>query len=87
MTNQEAIKHIKRHKIIHRYKEPRAIYVTEALDMAIAALEKGIPKPVTQPIYVGGHLMGGCPNCCKVLNIQDNPVYCGGCGQKVKWDD
>lgn len=40
MTREEAIARIKEHMIIHKNKEPRAIYITEALDMAIQALEK-----------------------------------------------
>jgi len=50
MTNKEAIARIKDHKIVHKMNEPRAIYISEALDMAIEALEreeiviKKIPK-------------------------------------------
>ena len=40
MTNEEAIKRIQEHMIIHAEKEPRAIYITEALDMAIKVLEQ-----------------------------------------------
>lgn len=40
MTNEEAIARIKEHKIIHKMNEPRAIYISEALDMAIKALEQ-----------------------------------------------
>lgn len=40
MTNKEAIKRIKFHKVIHKMDEPRAIYISEALDMAIDALER-----------------------------------------------
>lgn len=39
MTNQEAISRIKDHKIVHKMNEPRAIYISEALDMAIESLE------------------------------------------------
>ena len=39
MTREEAIARIKDHKIIHKRNEPRAIYISEALDMAIKALE------------------------------------------------
>ena len=39
MTEKEAIKRIREHMIIHYEKEPRAIYITEALMMAIQALE------------------------------------------------
>lgn len=39
MTREEAIARIKEHKITHKMNEPRAIYISEALDMAIKALE------------------------------------------------
>ena len=39
MTNEEAIARIREHQVIHRLKEPRAVYITKALDMAIKALE------------------------------------------------
>ena len=42
MTNEEAIARIREHKIIHKMNEPRAIYISEALDMAIKALEQQI---------------------------------------------
>lgn len=40
MTYKEAIRRIKDHKRIHFQNEERAIKITEALDMAIDALEK-----------------------------------------------
>lgn len=40
MTNQEAIQRIEAHKKIHLKSEPHAILITEALDMAIKALEQ-----------------------------------------------
>lgn len=40
MTREEAIKRIQEHMIIHEKKEPRAIYITKALQMAIKALEQ-----------------------------------------------
>ena len=39
MTNEEAIARIRNHKIAHKMNEPRAIYISEALDMAIKSLE------------------------------------------------
>lgn len=44
MTAQEAIERIREHNTIHKYKEHHAIYITEAFEMAIDALEKQIPK-------------------------------------------
>lgn len=40
MTENEAISRIKDHMEIHRLKEPRAIYITVALSMAISALKE-----------------------------------------------
>ena len=40
MTREEAIARIRDHKIVHEMNEPRAIYISEALDMAIKALEQ-----------------------------------------------
>ena len=39
MTKEEAIARIKDHMIVHKMNEPRAIYISEALNMAISALE------------------------------------------------
>lgn len=38
MTNREAMSIIEEHKRIHKMKEPRAVKVTEALDMSAQAL-------------------------------------------------
>lgn len=40
MTIDEAIKRIKEHMIIHKMNEPQAIFISEALCIAIEALEK-----------------------------------------------
>lgn len=40
MTREEAIARIQEHKIIHKMNEPRAIYISEALDIAIKSLEQ-----------------------------------------------
>ena len=40
MTNKEAIRRIREHMIIHKLNEPRAIYINEALEMAVKALEE-----------------------------------------------
>ena len=40
MTNKEAIKRIQEHMIIHKMNEPKAIYISEALNMTIKALEQ-----------------------------------------------
>lgn len=40
MTNEEAIARIREHKIVHKMNEPRAIHISEALELAIKALEQ-----------------------------------------------
>ena len=44
MKPEEAILRIKEHIAVHQYKEPHAVYITEAFEMAIDALEKQMPK-------------------------------------------
>ena len=40
MTNKEAIRRIREHMVIHKLNEPQAIRISEALEMAIEALER-----------------------------------------------
>lgn len=40
MTREEAIERIRDHMIVHEINESRAIYISEALSMAIKALEQ-----------------------------------------------
>ena len=47
MTNREAIERIERHMIIHHAEEERAVYITEALKMAIEALKEQEPHVLT----------------------------------------
>ena len=61
MTNKEAVARIREHMIIHKNKEPRAIYITEALEIAIKALEQ---QPIDKSammyeIYMEGINMSG----------------------------
>ena len=54
----------------------------EAVDIAIKALEKQIPKkPKTDDRYV----MYICPRCNEFIKINKN--YCMNCGQKLDWSD
>ena len=65
----------------------------EALNMAISALEKQIPKKpnVWGDGYADGNLvydMYNCPNCEKIYEI-DYEEYdcCPNCGQAIDWGD
>jgi hypothetical protein len=70
MTNQEAIKRIKEHIAIHKYRESHAIHIVEALEMAISALEaqewipvsKRLPEPYQACIHGANKKDGSCPN-------------------------
>lgn len=47
MTREEAIERIRDHMIVHEMNEPRAIYISEALSMAIEALEQEAVRNAT----------------------------------------
>ena len=101
MTPIEAIRKIKEHNEIHQHKEPYAFYITEALNMAVDALEKQIPKkPI---IRLTGQMCGNwirsCPTCnaklvervttvdISVPHIYNNSNFCIKCGQRLDWGD
>ena len=95
MTPQEAIQRIKQHNEIHSKVEKFAIYITEALNMAIEALKKQIPK---KPDYWGDGYADGvlcydyakCPVCERDFECDINDwgcKYCADCGQALDWSD
>lgn len=69
MTREEAIERIKDHMVVHKMNEPRAIKISEALELAIKALEQE-PKTGyyekhtdhTDCIWYGSD--SGCPVTC-----------------------
>lgn len=78
MTENEAISRIKDHMEIHRLKEPRAIYITVALSMAITALKevqqyreigtveecrKAVEKQKAKEIIIRNWNPTRCPTC------------------------
>ena len=97
MDAKEAIIRIEDHNRIHFAKEyPRAIKITEALEMAVKALEKQVPK---KPTKLGSKLLIGagwtykCPTCCSVCGenkyhpeVTQDDMYCTQCGQALDWD-
>lgn len=91
MTYEEAIRRIETHNKIHFAKEfPRAIKITEALDMAIEALEKQIPKKVIYHDNCGNETpnQARCPRCYEASNDTwhwAGESYCEYCGQLMKW--
>lgn len=100
MTPQEAALLIQRHNEVHSRKEPFAVYITEALKMAVVALEIRTPK---KPIFVdtrfrnhGRHISDGvslskcykCPTCSShIFHVWDSEKCCVHCGQVLDWSD
>ena len=84
MTYEEAIKQLNSVAVYHFDK-----YTTDAIDMAIEALEKQIPK---KPLHM--HKNYYCPICKEdgwllwddaIPNDMDK--YCGICGQAIDWEE
>lgn len=94
MTEREAIKRIKECRNTPNFQP--YIYMNEALNMAIKALEKQIPK---KPIF--DHNLSDtfsvfhceCGNTIKVshdigiMNNNNAPNYCSKCGCRLDWSD
>lgn len=87
MTIEEAIKQLELNRPL-AYTELR-----EAIDMAIAALEKQIPK---KPDFEGDGYWNGqlvydtwiCPNCEKRYEVDyEEYDHCPYCGQKIDWSE
>ena len=97
MTNKEAIARIKDHMVIHNINEPRATFISEALYMAIEALEN---QKTGRWIGHGEHCrdlgvmpsgLGAyewCSNCDCGIDVREwhrNPYnYCPNCGAKMR---
>ena len=84
MTYEEAIKQLNSIAIYHFDK-----YTTYAIDLALEALEKQIPK---KPLHM--HKNYYCPICKEdgwmlwddaIPNDMDK--YCGICGQAIDWEE
>ena len=90
MTESEAIKNLK--DILSECTESgeAVCYITDvdapALEMAIKALEKQIPK---KPFFVTVHndTTYHCSNCKNFIGFYDTRIYeyCHNCGQKLYW--
>ena len=82
MDYKEAIARIKEHNRVHSFSERGAYYITDALATAVEALEKQIPKKVTE-IHCDEYV---CPNC-GFENLCDqyvvDHIYCPTCGQRL----
>lgn len=94
MDNKEAIARIREHMEIHFVKEyPRAIKITEALEMAVKALEKQTPKKVDvkQWIYTncecGYEFSKHHGDGYYSIPYDKKTKYCPECGQALKWEE
>ena len=80
MTPQEAIGRIKNHNEVHSRKERHfAVHITEALNMAVEALEKQIPKKPSETDNAR------CIHCACVVKRDER--FCKNCGQALDWSD
>lgn len=97
MTEQEAIDLIK-FVPLYRYEceleKGRQSELFEALNLAIKALEKQIPKKVDEFMERSEEFSSFykldfmCPSCLKATICQPyKPKYCKHCGQKLDWSD
>lgn len=95
MTDSEAIKILQRDLQIQLENKalPDGI---EAIQIAIQALEKQIPKkPRKTDSYRGvlkrvyAYVCPTCGNACleKYMNERQNTMFCWNCGQKLDWSD
>lgn len=61
--------------------------VSTAIDFAIQALEKQIPKKPRYYIDNWGHNRPGCPGCARNEILYAGQKYCSVCGTKIDWSD
>ena len=91
MDNKEAIRRIQDHIQLHKIGEWPHIYLREALDMAIKALEKQIP--VRPSVWENRYYASPTPNddwgyecpCCGNEDIDYPERHCE-CGQALDWE-
>ena len=94
MKTDEAIRRIKEHMIVHHMaEEPYCYFITEALQMAINALEMQVDKkPYDSSKNPDDWHVMHCPSCNRAFwNSGDwmhyEPKWCEKCGQKIDWSD
>lgn len=78
MTESEASTILKA-EIVHH---PECSIFAEALEAAIQALEKQIPK---KPDFTEDKEFALCP-CCNGKGLLNKQKYCDNCGQKIAFD-
>lgn len=89
---KDAIEILKREKPIHDTRKC-GIELCEAVDTAIIALEKQIPKSILLEGdgYADGVMIYDtwiCPRCGKHYELEyDDYDFCPNCGQALDWED
>ena len=88
MTESEAIKQFKERIDIPDYKKQIPEYY-EAMEIAINALGKQIPKKPKSITPVENSMYVKCPTCKLTTVLYDGCImeYCKNCGQKLDWSD
>lgn len=91
MTEQEAIEKLNMLDEALNFQRYDADECSLALQMASEALEKQIPKELTNIRKVkeyDGYDMGCCPVCGEPLDnsFYENLKYCFVCGQAINWE-
>ena len=89
MTHAEAKHHIEKHNAAHQRKEPFAVYITEALDIAVNALDRLTPTPPQEEFDLFGDRSVCCPTCLGPVTSYwapgTMPKHCQFCGQALDW--
>ena len=93
MTNKEAIEQLRERLAITDYRQQIPEYY-EAIELAVEALEKQIPKKPTKtkiatlnksPEAISWEQIHCCPRC--ESNLAPQYKYCPQCGLKIEWSD
>ena len=87
MTVYEAINRINEHIRILELSEPRAVEITEALNMAVDSLKINKQRKVNGIKNVSGWIIGDCPSCGKFIHKEYHKSFCGNCGVALDWED
>lgn len=61
--------------------------IKQALDMAIEALEKQIPKKPKAKDDNFAMSYGICPNCNNIIDDWNDNRFCNECGQAISWEE
>lgn len=61
---------------------------TQATADYICLMEEHFERmPVENIVIRHPRITGDCPACGSMVYKRENPVFCGVCGQAVKWDE